>query len=178
MIPRARLLRNSPPMPKSQTLQLISSTTTPDLWSHPTLDLFAIEPAIFQPQKALLYSIPTHFGDQFDSDDQPRPTSALELPDIHRWTMSFAINYLEVLGGRRSPSQLASRTHHVIFMKIVSRSGSEKSIGRIQRIHQDQPLDGICESVVTVRFNDRTRSLVIRTEGVDGRWLCTALHLL
>jgi hypothetical protein len=63
-------------------------------------------------------------------------------------------------------------------MRIVSVAGSQKEIGRIRKIHLDQPLDGICESTVTVRFGERVRALVIRTEGVDGRWLCTALRLL
>jgi len=31
---------------------------------------------------------------------------------------------------------------------------------------------------VTLRFNDRVRSLVLRFEGVDKRWLCTELALL
>jgi hypothetical protein len=48
----------------------------------------------------------------------------------------------------------------------------------MRKIHQDQPLDGICETVITVRFGERVRALVIRTEGVDGRWLCTALRLM
>ena len=159
-------------------LRLISSTTAPDLWSHPTLDLFTPRVDIEEPQRALLYTTPSAFGEQFEDDDRPRPTSASELPDIKLWTMNFAINTLEILAGRRQPAQLASRCHRVIFLNLLAISGSEKEVGRIRKIHQDQPLDGICESVVTVRFGERLRSLVIRAEGVDGRWLCTALRIL
>ncbi len=165
-------------MTTTAPLALISSTTPPELWSHPTLDLFSPPVEIRRPQRALLYSTPSTFGDLFEDDDRPQPTSAADLPDIQTWTMSFAVNVLEILAGRRTPSQLASRCHHAIFMRIVSVAGSEKEIGRIRKIHLDQPLDGISESTVTVRFGERVRALVIRTEGVDGRWLCTALRLL
>ena len=159
-------------------IRLISSTTPRDLWSHPTLNLY---PDCFEerrPQEALLYSTPSTFGELFDEDDRPIPTSATELPDIHLWTMSFATNLLEILAGRRTPVQLATRCHRVIYLRLTSMAGTTEEIGRIRKIHQDAHLDGICESVITVRFGERIRALTIRAEGVDGRWLCTALRLL
>lgn len=159
-------------------IRLISSTTPRDLWDHPTLNLY---PDYFEerkPQEALLYSTPSTFGELFEEDDRPVPTSARELPDIHRWTMSFATNVLEIFAGRRTPAQLATRCHRVIFLRLASLAGTTDEIGRIRKIHQESPLDGICESVITVRFGDRIRALVIRAEGVDGRWLCTSLRLL
>ncbi|MEY4735080.1 MAG: hypothetical protein RL428_415 [Actinomycetota bacterium] len=160
------------------SLTLISSTTPQDLWSHPTLNLYPVEIPQHRPQEALLYTTPTTFGEIFDEDDRPTPTSASELPDIHRWTMSFATNLLEIMAGRRTPSQLAPRCHRVMFLRLAAMAGSTSEIGRIRRIHQDFPLDGICESVITVAFGERMRALVIRTEGVDGKWLCTAVRLL
>ena len=53
-----------------------------------------------------------------------------------------------------------------------------KEVGKLRTIHQSEPLDGICESTVLVRFGDRLRAVVIRFEGVDGRWLCTALQMI
>jgi hypothetical protein len=163
---------------EKRSLHLVSSTTPPELWSHPTLDLFDLRVEERAPQAAILYRSPSLFGEPFEEDDRPQPTSASELPDIAQWTMSFATNLLEVIAGRRQPSQLANRCHHVIFRQLVSMVGREKEIGRMRKIHQDQPLDGICETVITVRFGERVRALVIRTEGVDGRWLCTALRLM
>jgi hypothetical protein len=165
-------------MEEKRSLQLISSTTPQDLWSHPTLDLFDLTVEERTPQAALLYSSPSLFGELFEDDDRPQPTSASELPDIAKWTMSFATNLLEVIAGRRQPSQLATRCHHVIYRQLIALVGREKEIGRMRKIHQDQPLDGICETVITVRFGERLRALVIRTEGIDGRWLCTALRLM
>jgi hypothetical protein len=159
-------------------IRLISSSTPRDLWSHPTLDLFPDSVELPKPQEALLYRTPSTFGELFDEDDRPLPTSASELPDIRLWIMSFATNLLEILAGRRTPAQLADRCHRVIYLRLTSLSGTTDQIGKIRKIHQEAPLDGICESVITVRFGERIRALVIRTEGVDGRWLCTALRLL
>jgi hypothetical protein len=161
-----------------ETIRLISSSTSRDLWSHPTLDLFPDSIAEQKPQEALLYTTPSTFGELFDDDDRPLPTSATELPDIRLWTMSFATNLLEILAGRRTPAQLAARCHRVIFLRLASLAGTTDEIGRIRKIHQEAPLDGICESVITVRYGERIRALVIRAEGIDGRWLCTALRLL
>ena len=157
---------------------LISSTTSPDLWSHPTLDLFSPPIEIVKPQKAMLFTTPSTFGESFDDDDRPVPTPAVELPDVRQWTMAFASNYLEILAGRRQPAQLANRCHRVIYSSLLAQTGGVKEIGRMRKIHQDFPLDGLCESTITVRFGDRVRALVIRAEGVNGQWLCTALRLL
>ena len=161
-----------------QELQLISSNAPQELWSHPTLDLFTSPHHEIAPQKALLYRSPSLFGESFDDDDRPQPTSAADLPDIRKWVMSFTVNLLEIYAGRRQPAQLAARCHRVIYLQLLAHAGRAKEIGRIRKIHQDQPLDGICETVVTIEYRDRVRSLVLRSEGVDGRWLCTALRLL
>lgn len=161
-----------------QRRTLISSTTTPDLWAHPTLDLFTIPAKVFQPQKALLYSFPSTFGESYENDDHPRPTSATELPELNSWIMSFATNFLEILAGRRQPAQLHARCHRVTYCDLLSMAGSTNEVGRIRKIHLTEPLDGICESTITVRFGERVRALAMRCEGVDGRWLCTALKII
>lgn len=163
---------------EQRSIRLVSSSTPPELWSHPTLNLY---PECFEerkPQEAMLFTTPSTFGEIFDEDDRPIPTSSSELPDIHLWTMSFVTNLLEIIAGRRTPAQLANRCHRVIFLRLTSLAGTADEIGRIRKIHQEAPLDGICESVVTVRFGERVRALAIRAEGIDGRWLCTALRLL
>ena len=84
----------------------------------------------------------------------------------------------EIWAGRRQPAQLISKCHRQIYMNLLKQVGSQKEIGRIRSIYQCQPLDGICESTITVRFGDRLRAMVIRFEGVDQRWLCTELRLI
>ena len=51
-------------------------------------------------------------------------------------------------------------------------------IGRVRKTRITEPLDGVCEATVTVRFGDRLRVVAIRFEGLDGRWLCTCLALI
>ena len=162
----------------TRSLHLISSTTPRELWSHPTLDLFTRPVEEIKPQEALLFTTPTTFDETFEEDDRPIPTSASELPDIHKWTMAFVTNYLEILAGRRQPAQLATRCHRVIYHSLVPQMGMVRTVGRIRKIHQEFPLDGLCESTITVRFGERVRAIAIRTEGINGHWLCTALRLL
>ena len=168
-----------------RTLELISSNEDPEMWNHPQLDLYSLsELAANRPveklpeQRAKLYLIPSTFGEEFEPGFEPMPTSASELPELHAWTMKFAVSVLESWAGRRQPAQLISKFHRQIYLNLLKQVGSQKEIGRIRSIHQCQPLDGICESTITVRFGDRLRAMVIRFEGVDQRWLCTELRLI
>jgi hypothetical protein len=166
------------PQPERAWLQLISSTEDRTLWEHPVLDLFAPPPQEKFVQKAKLFLVPSTFGEDLEPDEMPIPTSASELPDIHTWTMKFIVSVIEVWAGRRQPAQLIHWCHRVIYMELLKSSGSQKEIGKIKSIHQSEPLDGICENTVLVRYGERLRAVVIRFEGVDGRWLCTALKML
>ncbi len=162
----------------------LTSVSTKDfLWDHPILDLYPdshrnLPKEPLPQQQAKLYLVPSHFGEDFDGDDFPQPTSASELPELHTWTMTFVVALLEIWAGRRQPAQLAARCHRIIYSELLRKTGSQKEVGKIRTIHQNQPLDGICESTITVRFGDRLRAIVIRFEGVDGRWLCTELALV
>ena len=168
-----------------RTLELVSSNEDPAMWSHPQLDLYSlselaatrkVEP--LPEQRAKLYLIPSTFGEEFEPGFEPVPTSATELTELHAWTMKFAVSVVEIWAGRRQPAQLISKCHRQIYMKLLKEVGSQKEIGRIRSIHQCEPLDGICESTITVRFGDRLRAMVVRFEGVDQRWLCTELRLI
>ena len=164
--------------PERPFLRLISSTEDAALWSHPVLDLFSPKSEPIPAQSAKLYLVPSTFGEELELDELPIPTSASELPELHAWTMKFAVSVVEIWAGRRQPAQLISWCHRVIYMDLLKMMGSQKEIGRIRTIHQSEPLDGICESTVTVRFGNRLRAMVIRFEGQNGKWLCTALNLI
>ena len=172
-------------LPMKQTLQLVSSNEDPAMWKHPQLDLYSLSELAaarkveqLPEQRARLYLIPSTFGEEFEPGFEPIPTSATELPDLHTWTMKFAVSVVEIWAGRRQLAQLISKCHRQIYMKLLKEVGSQKEIGRIRSIHQCEPLDGICESTITVRFGERLRAMVIRFEGVDQRWLCTELRLI
>lgn len=159
-------------------MHLISSTEDPAMWAHPVLDLYAIPERELPQQRAKLYLVPSTFNEDLEPDEIPIPTSSAELPELHAWTMKFIVSVVEVWAGRRQPAQLIRWCHRVIYLELLSQTGTQKEIGRIKSIHQNEPFDGICESTVVIKFGARYRSAVIRFEGVDGRWLCTALHLL
>jgi hypothetical protein len=162
---------------QSLELEIFTSEESSAIWGHPVLDLFEPRPE-FAPQRARLYSVPSHFGEIYESDDAPQPTSASELPGLHRWITTFAISTIEIWAGRRQPAQLLQRCHRVVFNELLRKVGSVKSIGKVKTIHITEPLDGICEAVVIIDFSERVQALSIRCEGVDGRWLCTSLKLL
>ncbi|MDA2962720.1 MAG: Rv3235 family protein [Actinomycetota bacterium] len=159
------------------TLTTISSDENED-WLHPVLEIFRPQPAPELMKKSRLYLLPSLFNDEFDPDFAPEPTSAEELPELVQWCTNFTRNVLEVYAGRRQAGQLSKQFHHQILSELIKNSGSEKEIGKVRNLHISQPLDGICETTVTVRFGDRLRALLFRFEGVDKRWLCTALRLL
>ena len=161
----------------SSILTSISSDENED-WLHPVLEIFRPHPEVKVAKKNRLYLVPSVFDDEFDPDFAPVVTSAENLPELIEWCSNFTRNVLEVLAGRRPPHQLVKAFHHRIYAELLNNSGSQKEVGRIRKIHISQPLDGICETTSTVRFGDRLRALTFRFEGVDNRWICTALRLL
>jgi hypothetical protein len=80
-------------------LRLISSSEDPALWTHPQLDLYSLAELAnkkkFEPlptQSARLYLVPSNFGEEYEPGFEPVPTSASELPELHTWTMKFAVS--------------------------------------------------------------------------------------
>ncbi len=157
---------------------LVPSSVDSNLWDHPMLDLYRHTKPEYIERAPLLYTATSTFGEEFDPEFAPQPTSANDLPELKAWTMKFSASVLEIWAAKRQPAQLARWCHHAIYAELVEKVGSQKSIGIIRKLHQCEPLDGISESVVTVRYEDRIRSMVIRFEGIDHRWLCTSLTLL
>ena len=156
--------------------KLVSATNID--WQHPLLEIFRPQPLTAQLAPSKLYLVPSRFDDEFDPDFAPEPTSARDLPELTVWTERFAHSVVEIWAGRRSPRQVESLCHHRIFSELVRQSGTQKEIGHIRKIHIQEPLDGICEATITIRFENRLRVMLVRFEGIDKRWLCTALYLL
>jgi hypothetical protein len=165
------------PIFQTITLSPISSSQD-EIPGHPVLDLFRSPALVQEPQKAKLYLVPSTYGDEYDPDFAPMPTSASELPDIGCWALKYGVSALEIWAGKRPAAQLARWTDRNLYAKLVAETGSVKEIGRIRKLHVNEPLDGIAESVLTERYGDRLRSLVMRFEGIDQKWLCTELFLI
>jgi hypothetical protein len=165
--------------PFFSTIDLAPISSDPDEdWQHLVLEMFRPETPIRPVQKPRLYLTPSTFGEEYDADFAPKPTSALDLPEINELTLRFIHHVVEIWAGRRSASQVQAMCHHLIFADLQRKAGQQKLVGRIRKIKVTEPLDGISESTVTVRYGDRLRVVAIRFEGLDGRWLCTALTLI
>ena len=158
-------------------LSPISSDPHED-WQHLVLEMFRPEIPVPIPQKPRLYLVASTFGEEYDEEFAPEPTSAADLPDIHELVFQFIHNVVEIWAGRRSASQVQAMCHHLIYAELQRKAGQQKLVGRIRKIKVTEPLDGIIESTVTIRYADRLRVVAIRFEGLDGRWLCTALTLI
>ena len=48
---------------------------------------------------------------------------------------------------------------------------------RVRRVRVCEPADGIVEACAVVVSHGRVRALALRLEGLDGRWLVTALTI-
>jgi hypothetical protein len=125
-----------------------------------------------------LYLVPSTFGEEYDAEFAPEPTSAADLPDITELTNRFIHNVVEIWAGRRSVNQVQSMCHYRVFNELQRKAGWQKEIGRIRKSRITEPLDGICEATVTIRYGERLRVAAIRFEGQDQRWLCTSLTLI
>jgi hypothetical protein len=154
------------------------SSSQDEIPGHPVLEIFRPPVANIEPQKARLYLVPTTFGDEYDPDFAPIPTASEDLPELNSWALKYAVSVLEIWAGKRQAAQLARWTHRNIYSKLVADTGSLIEIGRVRKLHMTQPLNGIAESVLTVRYGERLRSLIMRFEGVDQKWVCTELKLL
>ena len=131
---------------------------------------------------AKLYLIPTpdsEFGPEwFHPKFSPMPSPLSELPDSYAWSKSFVIAVLEVWAGRRSVMQLAKNSHRSVISKILSQGKTLSEICQIRRIYINQPIEGVIETTVTLSIKNRVRSLILRFEGIDKKWICTELRLL
>ena len=139
------------------------------------LDLFLDQPFF---QAPYLYKISSLYSEDYDPAVAPILSSASELPRLENWVNRFAVGVLEIWAGKRSSAQLIKWCHTKVYQDLLSSIGYQKEVGRIRKIYIQEPLDGLCESTVTVRFNERVRSMVLRFEGVDKKWLCTELDLI
>ena len=97
--------------PIFQTITLSQISSNQDaIPGHPVLDLFRSPVPDPIPQKAKLYLVPTSYGDEYDPDFAPMPTSASELPEISTWALKYGVSALEIWAGKRPAAQLARWT--------------------------------------------------------------------
>ena len=150
------------------------------------LPFYGFEPALatpapVTPKTSKLYLVPTPV--RFDDEEleprlQHKPSHLADLPDLEQWVSRYVVSLVEVWGGKRAAMQLARWTHRSVFEELMKSVGFKRALPKIRNIYISQPIDGVGEVTVTLRYDERIRSLVMRFEGVDMRWLCTELFLI
>lgn len=166
---------------ESRALQEISPKY---LWHHPVLPIFGSdEPKVNLDQKQIptkLYLVPTLDnldGEIPDVEFLPKPSHLSELPDITSWIKRYSIGIVEIWNSKRPASQLIRWSHRKVFQQLATPSPLTKG-AKIRKIYISQPIEGVAEATVTLKISNRVRSLSLRFEGVDKRWLCTEMILI
>ena len=140
------------------------------------------KPAPIFANKTKLYLVPTidtEFGDEWSHPKfSSTPSNLTDLPDINEWSESFIITIIEIWSGRRGVMQLANNCHRSVINKLIKQGKELDNSCRIRKIYLNQPIEGVIEATVTLRIKERVRSLILRFEGVDKKWVCTELNLL
>lgn len=118
---------------------------------------------------------------------QRTPSEA--LPDPAKWAALLGQAVIEVLDGRRSPSQLLRWTTPEIHRALRTRAAAlhhrSESIAastgpsrlQVRSVHVCEPETGIAEVSVVLTAPRRSRAMAIRLEGMDGRWRATVLMM-
>lgn len=121
-----------------------------------------------------------------------RRTPRSALPDPRMWGGRLTQAVTEVLDGHRPIGQLLRWVSEDVYEEVEAQihrqaacAGRTESspVRRVRRersavrsVHVCEPEDGVAELCATVRREGRTTAVALRLEGVDGRWLCTALQ--
>ncbi|MCU1675728.1 MAG: hypothetical protein JWM93_486 [Frankiales bacterium] len=125
-----------------------------------------------------------------DMDDDtffgPQRTAADSLPDVRTWSHRFVQAMLESVEGRRGFTQLAKFVSPALSADIErkasirARMAAARTPGQpvlVRSVHVCELEDGIAEVSAVVRRGARTLAVAFRLEGIDGRWMCTALQM-
>ncbi len=115
---------------------------------------------------------------------QPTPRVALSDPAQHGNRILRAV--FEVLGRRRPLHQLLPWTTEDVYEELTAwvyrtmRADPQPQAAPavVRSIRVGEPADGVAELTAVVQLDGRVRAVVLRLEGVDGRWRCTLLRVI
>lgn len=120
----------------------------------------------------------------------PQHTPSTSLPSPEPFVRNITRGVLEVLAGVREVDQLARWLTEDPYRKLTTRANlasrarsargvpARRPVHQILSVHISSPADGVVEAVAIVRGPARTRAVVSRLEGMDGRWRATSVALL
>lgn len=118
-----------------------------------------------------------------DTTFDRQPTSTADLPDPAGLAGRLAVAAVEVGTGARPATQLMRHCAPGVFDSLVRRQAHRA--GRttrrppvvLRRVRVCHVRDGVVEAAVIVDVARRVRPVALRLEGLDRRWLLTALEM-
>ncbi|HVF05939.1 MAG TPA: Rv3235 family protein [Frankiaceae bacterium] len=134
------------------------------------------------PATAALRLVPPE--DLYDEEDdeksfEPVRTSREELEDPVPRAAMLTRALLEAMAGIRPVSQLSkwvtADVLAVMQASVVHRAARPAPTA-LRRVLVSEPMPGIAEVTAIVDRGDRAEALALRLEGLDGRWVVTALQ--
>lgn len=103
-----------------------------------------------------------------------------ELDDPRARAATFVRALLETLAGDRPVGQFVRWTTPDVYddlePMIAARAIRQGRIA-LRRLYVAEPVPGVAEVTAVVQQGPRAGAVALRLEGLDGRWLVTALHL-
>lgn len=120
-----------------------------------------------------------------DEDFGPQPSSSSALPDPQALVARLSQAVMEVVSGQRPATQLIRHFAPSVYSIIARRAlvaarrhdGGQRRPAVVRRVRTCEPADGIVEACAVVVTHGRVRAMAMRLEGIDGRWVVTAVTI-
>lgn len=173
---------------------LLRAVRNDDDGEQQSLDLVFPSPRPFTPvlvQSDSNAARRAHVGDswEFDGVDDPfferQPTASKHLPEPTAWAQRYSQAWIEALAGRRPVKQLSRWSTPSVLARLSDKlecrqtdKNTRSPQGVVTGLRVDEPADGVAEVAAVVRSRNRSRALMLRLEGWDGRWVCTYAAML
>lgn len=103
------------------------------------------------------------------------------LPDPKQATARIAQVLLDVMNGQRPVAQLNNMTTAPVRAQVLTSVAGLKRDQRhrplVSSLRVTTPGPSVVEASVVLGNAGRSRAMALRLEGLDGRWICTALRI-
>jgi hypothetical protein len=160
----------------------------PDI-SPPVID--SRTPALPEPSPYIQGTLAISFSRETDAGADPKDlgyfgpqrTFSCDLPEPRTWVRHMAQALVEVMSGARPAPQVIRWTTPEVYSVVARRnavSSRRTLVARpavVRRVRICQPADGVVEACAVVLDNGRVRALAMRLNGVDRRWVVSALQV-
>lgn len=105
-----------------------------------------------------------------------QPTGRKDLPPAKQWSVRMVYSLIEVINGKRPPSQLLRWVTPEVMGGLqyqLTRKGFPKFSVTSINVHETD--DGVAEVSAVFGSQNRAFAMAMRLEGLDGKWRATSL---